>query len=120
MGTINGNDFATTLVPAMQQYKRQHKELNYMLVLEHDLSNFSITWWIKSLWLAIRDWSTWKRCAIISDLQGLKTLPMKPAEIYPESCVFILMNKWRMLYGGCITTIHPNITPLLNLKEARL
>ncbi|MGE9312482.1 STAS/SEC14 domain-containing protein [Niabella sp. CJ426] len=71
-GTIHGNDFETTLVPAIQQYKRSHKDLNYMLVLEHDLSSFSITWWIKSLWLAVRDWSTWKRCAIISNLEGLK------------------------------------------------
>ncbi|MCH5720943.1 SpoIIAA family protein [Niabella hibiscisoli] len=82
-GTISGHDFETSLVPAIQQYKRQHKELNYMLVLEHDLSSFSINWWIKSLWLAIRDWSSWQRCAIISDLDGLKNFTNETCKDIP-------------------------------------
>lgn len=82
-GTISGEDFATTLIPAIQQHKIARKEFNYMLVLEHDLSNFTLVWWIKSLWMAVRDWSSWKRCAIISDLEGLKNFSNETCKEIP-------------------------------------
>ena len=69
---IEATDFTSVLIPAIQDYMKDHKDLNYMLVLDNSLSSFSVTWWMKSLWVAIRDWTNWNRSVIISNLDKLK------------------------------------------------
>ncbi|MCH5597027.1 SpoIIAA family protein [Niabella ginsengisoli] len=82
-GTIDANDFTNILIPAIKNYMKDHKDLNYMLVLDNDLSNFSVTWWMKSLWVAIRDMTTWNRSVIISNLDKLKNFTNESCKELP-------------------------------------
>ncbi|WP_346237080.1 STAS/SEC14 domain-containing protein [Niabella insulamsoli] len=71
-GNVELQDFTSTQIPAINEFVKNHENFNYLLFLENDLNNFSLKWWMKSLWMVVRDWTTWNKCAIISNIDTTK------------------------------------------------
>ena len=66
-GDIAYADFENTVFPAVKQKVKQEGELNYLLDLNTDLTNFSLgAWWGDTL-LGLKNLSKWRRAAIVTD-----------------------------------------------------
>lgn len=66
-GEINQDDFTNTVMPRVKESIERNGTLNYMLVLNTDLKNFSAGAWLKDALMGIRHLFKWNRAAIVTD-----------------------------------------------------
>lgn len=72
-GEVSRDDFDQVVLPAVAELVQRTDELNYMLVLDTPLKNFTLGAWIKDALLGLNNLSKWNRVAIISDSESLNT-----------------------------------------------
>jgi len=73
VGKITGRDFTETVMPKVKALIDKTDKLNYLLVLETSLKNFSIGAWMKDAKMGIKHLSKWNRAAIVSDVKAVRT-----------------------------------------------
>ncbi len=71
-GTVSAADFKDILIPAVAQHVKEHEELNYVLLIDTELTDFTIGSWIQNLTLGIEQLKHWRKAAIICDLKSVK------------------------------------------------
>lgn len=71
-GTITKEDFEQTVNPSVKASIEKNGKLNYLLVLDTDLGNFSAGAWLQDALLGIKHLTKWNRAAIVSDSEGVK------------------------------------------------
>ncbi len=67
IGEITKEDFETVVFPYVEGVVKKYKELNYLLLLNTDLSNFSAGAWMQDALLGLQNISQWNRVAIVTD-----------------------------------------------------
>jgi hypothetical protein len=72
-GEITENDFIDTVMPKVQALIDKTGKLNYLLVLDTSLKNFTLGSWIKDATMGIKHLTKWNRAAIVSDVDGIRT-----------------------------------------------
>ncbi len=72
-GEITENDFTETIMPKVKALIDKTDKLNYLLVLETSLKNFTIGAWIKDAMMGIKHLTKWNRAAIVSDVEAIRT-----------------------------------------------
>ena len=72
-GEVTKEDFENIVLPAVKKLVDATGELNYMLVLETSVKNFTAGAWMKDALLGIQNLTKWNRAAIITDSEGIKT-----------------------------------------------
>lgn len=65
-GTVSKKDFEKVFKHVQKKIK-EHGELNYLLKLETEPSNFTAGAWINDFLLGLKNLSEWNRCAIVTD-----------------------------------------------------
>jgi hypothetical protein len=70
-GTVSKEDFDKVLVPALSDLAQRTGKINYLLVLETDISNFTLGAWIDDLKLGVKHFMKWNRIAIVSNQRGV-------------------------------------------------
>lgn len=65
-GTVTKKDFEKVFQHVDKKVK-EYGELNYLLKLDTEVSNFSSGAWINDLLLGLKNLTKWNRCAIVSD-----------------------------------------------------
>lgn len=80
---VTKDDFDQVVLPAVAELVQRTDELNYMLVLDTPLKNFTIGAWIKDAMLGLNNLSKWNRVAIVSDSESLNTFTNMFSKVVP-------------------------------------
>jgi hypothetical protein len=72
-GEITEVDFTQTVMPKVKELVDKTDKLNYLLVLETSLKNFTIGAWMKDAMMGIKHLSKWNRIAIVSDVESIRS-----------------------------------------------
>jgi hypothetical protein len=72
-GEITEKDFSETVLLKVQALIDKTDQLNYLLVLETSVSNFTIGAWMKDVFLGIKYLTKWNRAAIVSDVEAIRS-----------------------------------------------
>ena len=72
MGEVTKEDFDQIVLPAVREIVEKTGQLNYMLVIDTSLQNFTAGAWIKDAILGIKNLTKWHRAAIVSDAKTIK------------------------------------------------
>ncbi|MBC7935502.1 MAG: STAS/SEC14 domain-containing protein [Rhizobacter sp.] len=70
-GDVNKDDFEHTVIPHVKAIVDLHGELNYVLNLDTDISNFTMGAWLQDALLGINNITKWNRAAIVTDKEGI-------------------------------------------------
>lgn len=71
-GDVTKEDFENLVIPYVKNKVEQFDELNYLLYLDTDLSNFTTGAWLQDALLGIKNLSKWNRAAIVTDKEGVQ------------------------------------------------
>lgn len=71
-GEITKEDFDNIVIPFVKTKVDQYNELNYLLFLDTDLSNFTFGAWIQDIFLGLKNLAKWNRAAIVTDKEGVQ------------------------------------------------
>lgn len=72
-GLVTKEDFETIVIPAVNELVGRTNELNYLMVINTDLSKFSIGAWLQDLLLGLKKITKWQRAAILTDSDMVNT-----------------------------------------------
>ncbi len=72
-GDVNQSDFTAVVMPKVKEVIERTGKLNYMLVLDTSIKNFTLGAWFKDAIMGIKHLTKWNRAAIITDVEGIKT-----------------------------------------------
>lgn len=71
-GEVTKEDFENLVIPYVKNKVEQFDELNYLLYLDTDLSNFTMGAWLQDVLLGIKNITKWNRAAIVTDEEGVQ------------------------------------------------
>ena len=71
-GEVTQQDFESTLIPKVEELIARTGEINYLLVLDTSIKNFTAGAWLKDAWLGLKHLLKWNRAAIITDSKGIE------------------------------------------------
>lgn len=66
-GNVTKDDFTNTVLPVVKELVKKYDELNYLMVIDTSVKNFSGSAWLQDIMLGIKNMTKWKRAAIITD-----------------------------------------------------
>lgn len=72
-GEITETDFSETVMPKVKELVDKTDILNYMLVLDTSVKNFTAGAWFKDAIMGIKHLTKWNRAAIVTDVEGIRT-----------------------------------------------
>jgi hypothetical protein len=72
-GHVDKQDFETVLIPVVDAHVKKQGIINFMLVLDTELKNFTIGAFLKDLGLGLKHFTKWHKMAIISENGPLNT-----------------------------------------------
>ena len=72
-GDVTEDDFNNTVIPAVKELVDKTDRLNYMLVLDTSLKNFTPGAWFKDAWMGLKHLTKWNRAAIVSNDESVRS-----------------------------------------------
>jgi hypothetical protein len=69
---VTKDDFKNTLLPKVKELVDKTDKLNYILVLDTSIRNFTLGAWIQDLILGIKYFTKWRRIAIVTDVNSIR------------------------------------------------
>ena len=72
IGEITEKDFTETVMPKVKALIDKTDKLNYLLVLETSVKNFTIGAWMKDAMMGIKHLTKWNKAAIVSDVEAIR------------------------------------------------
>lgn len=82
-GEVIKDDFDQIILPAVAELVQRTDKLNYLLVLDTPLKNFTLSAWIKDALLGLNNLTKWNRCAIVSDSDGINSFTNLFGKVMP-------------------------------------
>jgi len=73
-GEVGDEDFEQVLVPLLNELVNSHRKINFLLVLDTNVSNFTWAALWKDLKLGLKHYMQWKRIAIVTDQKGVELI----------------------------------------------
>lgn len=70
-GNVTQADVETVLIPAIDKLVAKTDKINYLLLLETDLSNWDFGAWMSDAKLGIQNFTKWTKIAVVSDKEGV-------------------------------------------------
>lgn len=91
-GNVTKEDFSKVVIPTVDKLVNKYDELNYLMLIDTSVTNFSGAAWLQDILLGIKNMTKWKRAAIITDSDTINWFTdvfsyMVPGEFkgfYPE------------------------------------
>ncbi|MBC7851223.1 MAG: STAS/SEC14 domain-containing protein [Chitinophagaceae bacterium] len=71
-GTVSSEDFERIVMPAVNKLVELTGELNYLMIIDTDLKNFTLGAWWQDALLGIKKIMKWRRAAIVSNSEGIR------------------------------------------------
>lgn len=72
VGEVTKEDVETVLMPHIDDLVKRQGEINYLLVLETDVKNFTAGAWWGDLKLGLKNFTKWNKIAIVSNQKGVE------------------------------------------------
>ena len=72
VGEITEKDFTDTVMPKVKALIDKTDKLNYLLVLETSVKNFTVGAWMKDAMMGIKHLTKWNKAAIVSDVGAIR------------------------------------------------
>lgn len=82
-GEVIKEDFDNIVMPYVKAVVEKEGELNYLLNIETDLSNFSMGAWLQDALLGLQNLTKWNRAAIVTDKKGVQIFTEIFSKIMP-------------------------------------
>jgi hypothetical protein len=73
-GEVGKEDYEKVLIPRMNELAKRQGEIDYLLVLETDVQNFSVAAWWQDFRLALKNFGKWNKVAIVTDQKSVEWL----------------------------------------------
>lgn len=70
---VTKEDFDKIVLPAVDELVQRTDKLNYLLVVDTQLKNFTIGAWMRDAMLGLNNINKWNRAAIVTDTEGIKS-----------------------------------------------
>ncbi|MEJ7683081.1 MAG: STAS/SEC14 domain-containing protein [Segetibacter sp.] len=74
VGHVNKNDYEQTLVPAIEKMAREFGEINFLMLLETDISNFTYGAWMQDAKVSLKHFAKWNKIAIVTDQKVIEKI----------------------------------------------
>lgn len=71
LAEVTKEDFLTVVTPAVEHLVKQTNEINFLLVLDTDIKNFTAGAWLEDALLGLKHLGKWNRAAIITDSEDI-------------------------------------------------
>jgi hypothetical protein len=71
-GEVTKDDFEKVIFPEVKRHTALSGKLNFVFYVDTPLKNFSIGAWIRDIWLGMRQFASWRKIAIISDVERIR------------------------------------------------
>jgi len=71
-GKVTMDDFENIVIPAVNELVARTNELNYLMVIDTDLKNFTIGAWWQDAFMGLKQIAKWRRAAIVCGVDGVK------------------------------------------------
>lgn len=71
-GNITESDFSKIVIPTVKVLIDKTDKLNYLLVLDTSIKNFSKEAWFENAMMGMKNLTKWNRAAIVSDVTAIK------------------------------------------------
>lgn len=66
-GEVTKDDFQNVLVPSVESLIKRTGQINFLLFLDTDISNFTAGAWFQDILLGLKNLGKWNRAAIVTD-----------------------------------------------------
>jgi hypothetical protein len=70
-GEVTKDDYTNVVIPQVSQLVENTGQINFLLYLDTDVSNFTAGAWLHDAMLGIKHLTKWNRAAIVSDSEGV-------------------------------------------------
>lgn len=80
---VKKEDFDKIVLPAVDELVKRIDKLNYLLVLDTPLKNFTIGAWMKDAMLGLNNLNKWNRAAVVSDSVDIKNVTALFSKVVP-------------------------------------
>lgn len=70
-GAVTKEDYDNVVYPAVSELVKRTGRLNYIMVIDTPLHNFTIGAWWKDALLGLKELTKWHRVAILTDSEGI-------------------------------------------------
>jgi hypothetical protein len=67
LGEVTKEDYQSIVAPAVEQLVKKINEINFLLVLDTGVENFTAGAWMEDALLGLKNFGKWNRAAIVSD-----------------------------------------------------
>ena len=72
-GEITETDFSEIVMPKVKELVAKTDTLNYLLVLDTSIKNFTLGAWMKDALMGLQNITKWNRAAIVTDVDAIRT-----------------------------------------------
>jgi hypothetical protein len=73
LAEVTKDDFLRVVVPSVEHLVKKNNEINFLLVLDTDIQNFTAGAWLQDALLGLKHLGKWNRAAIVTDSQEIIT-----------------------------------------------
>lgn len=70
-GEVTQDDYKMVIVPQVSLLVEKQGKINFLLLLDTDVSNFTAGAWMQDAMLGLKHLTKWNRAAIVSDSEGV-------------------------------------------------
>jgi hypothetical protein len=67
LGKVTEEDYKTSLVPELEKASKELGAINFLMVFETDLGNFTSGAWLQDAKVSLKHFAKWNKIAIVSD-----------------------------------------------------
>ena len=71
-GEVTKDDMEKVLIPRIDELVARQGEINYLLVLQTDVGNFTLSAWWDDLKLGLKNFTKWNKIAVVTDQKGVE------------------------------------------------
>jgi len=71
-GTVDKTDLENILLPALQEKVNIYDEINYLLVLDTEVGNWTAGAWIEDAKAGLKHFTKWHKIAVVTDQKGVE------------------------------------------------
>lgn len=111
-GEVTEVDFMETVMPKVKELIAKTDKLNYMLVLDTSIENFTAGAWFKDAIMGIKHLTKWNRAAIVTDVEAIRTLQAYSASSCPVNLKALSIKTCRQRSIGHRRRYNPSFSYL--------
>ena len=74
MGEVSKEDYEKVFIPRLEEFVARQGEINYLLILETDIGNFTAGAWWDDFMLGLKHFTQWNKIAIVTDQKVVEWL----------------------------------------------